>query len=447
MNVMHAPDARPPQMSGAPFRMPEDGGPWSLGQLARDAGLDEKEIERQLDDWLKAGQLEVLKPIGHREAAGEANTVFYRVPSPQDNGYLWEQDCYEGRRRITCWRPAEQANITRSKPSMKKSTSSFWVRMLAALTPAILLATMPSAQADSALAVDPAIKPYAKTEGVSGNVNSIGSDTLNNLMALWTEGFRAIYPNVNIQVEGKGSSTAPPALIEGTAQLGPMSRPMKSSEIDQFEKKYGYKPTEIRVAIDALAVFAHKDNPVKGLTMQQVDSIFSSTFKAGGQDVTTWGQLGLEGDWANRPISLYGRNSASGTYGFFKEHALAKGDYKSTVKEQPGSSAVVTGIAGDLYGLGYSGIGYKTAGVRALPIGTSADAMFEATAENAMSGDYPLARFLLIYINKKPGEPMDKLTAEFVRYVLSKEGQEVVVKDGYFPMSADLAAEAAKMLD
>lgn len=291
------------------------------------------------------------------------------------------------------------------------------------------------------LVVDENIAPYARVEGVSGNVNSIGSDTLNNLMALWTEGFRAIYPNVNIQVEGKGSSTAPPALIEGTAQLGPMSRPMKSSETDAFEAKYGYKPTEIHVAIDALAVFAHKDNPLKGLTIQQVDSIFSSTRKMGGPDIATWGQLGLTGDWANRPISLYGRNSASGTYGFLKEHALAKGDFRATVKEQPGSSSVVLGIAGDLYALGYSGIGYASAGVRALPLGEAEESLFDATPENAINGDYPLARFLVIYVNKKPGQPMDLLTQEFLAYVLSKAGQEIVVKDGYFPLPAQVVAE------
>ena len=311
---------------------------------------------------------------------------------------------------------------------------------------AAAVAVSVSAFADEATKVDESIAAYNKVEGISGNLNSIGSDTLNNLMALWTEGFRAIYPNVNIQVEGKGSSTAPPALIEGTAQLGPMSRPMKSSEIDEFEKKHGYKPTEIRVAVDALAVFVHKDNPIKGMTMQQVDSVFSSTLKSGGQDITTWGQLGMEGDWANRPTSLYGRNSASGTYGFFKEHALSKGDFKTTVKEQPGSSAVVTGIANDLYGIGYSGVGYKTAGVRALPLGTEADAYVEATAENALSGDYPLARFLLIYVNAKPGEPMDPLTREFLKFVLSKAGQEVVVKDGYFSLTADLVAEEVAKL-
>jgi len=295
-------------------------------------------------------------------------------------------------------------------------------------------------RAESAIQVDSNLPEYTSVEGVSGNLNSIGSDTLNNLMALWTEGFRAIYPNVNIQVEGKGSSTAPPALIEGTAQLGPMSRPMKSSEIDEFEKKYGFKPTEVKVAVDALAVFVHKDNPLAGMTLTQVDSVFSSTLKFGGADITTWEQLGLT-DWQGRALSLYGRNSASGTYGFFKEHALNKGDFKTTVKEQPGSSSVVTGIANDLYAMGYSGIGYKTAGVRALPLGTEDGMFFEADPANALSGDYPLARFLLIYVNKTPNQKLDTLTYEFLRFVLSKSGQEIVAKDGYFPLPADVAAQ------
>jgi phosphate transport system substrate-binding protein len=301
--------------------------------------------------------------------------------------------------------------------------------------------------ATAQVAVDPALKPYEKVSGVSGNLNSIGSDTLNNLMTLWAEGFRAIYPNVNIQIEGTGSTTAPPALIEGTAQLGPMSREMKATEIDAFEKKYGYKPTQIKVAIDSIGVFVHKDNPIKGLTMEQVDSIFSSTNKRGGKPINTWGELGLTGAWANRPISIYGRNSASGTYGFFKEHVLKNGDYRATVKEQPGSSSVVQGVASDLGGIGYSGIGYKTAGVMAVALAETASGKpQEPTLENALNGSYPLARFLYVYVNKKPKEPMDKLVHEFIKFVNSKAGQEVVVKDGYFPMPAAVATETLALL-
>lgn len=304
-------------------------------------------------------------------------------------------------------------------------------------------AVWPVSSAAAPVKVDADIPSYSSAQGVSGNLSSIGSDTLNNLMTLWGEKFNQFYPNVKVQVEGKGSSTAPPALISGTAQLGPMSREMKGTEIDAFEKKFGYKPTQVRVAVDALAVFVHKDNPIAGLSLQQIDAIFSKSRRLGGkEDIVTWGQLGLTGDWAKKPISLYGRNSASGTYGFFKEVALQNGDFKDTVKEQPGSASVVQGITVDRYGIGYSGVGYHTSGVRAVPLSAEeGNAFVEPKAELAYSGDYPLARFLYIYVNKEPGKSLDPLTREFLRLVLSQQGQKVVVKDGYFPLTSDLVQE------
>ena len=291
--------------------------------------------------------------------------------------------------------------------------------------------------------LDQALPAYKPTSGVSGNIASIGSDTLNNLMTLCAETFSRFYPNAKVQIEGKGSSTAPPALISGTAQLGPMSRPMKGTEVDQFEKKYGYKPTAIRTSVDALAVFVNKDNPVKCLTMAQVDAVFSKSRRHGyKEDIKTWGQLGLTGEWAARPISLYGRNSASGTYGFYKEHALKNGDFKDEVKEQPGSASVVQGVTVDRFAMGYSGIGYATAGVRAVPLAEKEGAKcYEADPEHAYSGSYPLSRFLYVYINKAPGKALDPLSREFVKLMVSKEGQEVVVKDGYFPIPASIAKE------
>ncbi len=308
-----------------------------------------------------------------------------------------------------------------------------------------LVALSASLHAKEKIAVDPELPVYETVGGVSGTVNSIGSDTLNNLMQLWGEGFKALYPNVSVQIQGAGSSTAPVALIEGTAQLGPMSREMKGEEIDEFERKYGYKPTAVGVSIDALAVFAHKDNPIKGLSMQQVDAIFSTTYRAGGRNITSWEQAGLA-DWSGRAISLYGRNSASGTYGFFKEIALAGGDFKSSVKEQPGSSAVVQGVASDLSGIGYSGIGYATADVRTVPLGMDDGEFFDATYENCISGDYPLARFLYVYINNDPNKPLDTLTREFMKFVVSKDGQQIVANAGYFPLTAEQAAEFAELL-
>jgi phosphate transport system substrate-binding protein len=301
---------------------------------------------------------------------------------------------------------------------------------------AVALALLgPAARAQEATKVPEGIAPYKATAGISGSLGSVGSDTMNNLMTLWQEGFKKLYPSVTIQVEGKGSSTAPPALIEGTAQLGPMSREMKPDEIDAFEKKFGYKPSCIRTSLDALAVWVNRDNPVQGLTLGQLDAIFSSTRRGGAlQDITAWGQLGLTGDW-DRPISLYGRNSASGTYGYFKDHALAKGDFKNTVKEQPGSASVVQGVENDRYAIGYSGIGYSTAGVRSVPIAKKDGGPFvSADVEHVLNGTYPLGRYLYIYFNKAPNRPLDPLTKEFLTFVLSKEGQEVVIKDGFLPL-------------
>jgi phosphate transport system substrate-binding protein len=314
-------------------------------------------------------------------------------------------------------------------------------RTLIVSTIAVVAALTVSAQ--QVLQVDPGIPAYSKTAGVSGSLSSIGSDTMNNMMTLWAETFRKYYANVRVQVEGKGSSTAPPALIQGTAQFGPMSRQMRATEIDQFEQRHGYKPLELRSSYDALAVYVHRDNPIKELTLAQVEAIFGKSRRRGyKENVTTWGQLGLTGDWASRPIGLYGRNSASGTYGFFREIVLRNGDYKDTVKEQPGSASVVQGIENDRYGIGYSGIGYRTSGVRAVPLsaapGTPAS---DGSYQDVTSGKYPLARFLYLYVNKSPSRPLDPLQLEFLKLIFSREGQEVVVKDGYMPLSAKQVQE------
>lgn len=292
------------------------------------------------------------------------------------------------------------------------------------------------------------LKSYQRGGDVSGTLTSIGSDTLSNLMTFWAEEFAKQYPNVKPQIESKGSATAPPALTEGTALLGPMSRKMKTEEEDAFEARRGFRPTRIDVALDCLAVYVHKDNPVHGFTLAQLDCIFSKTRKSGYSDVATWGEAGLTGDWAQLPISLYGRNSASGTYAYFKEHVLKKGDYKDTVKEQPGSAAVVNGVAKDRAGIGYSGIGYKTSEVRAVSVAkTDNEKLTQPTFENALKGDYPLGRTLYIYVAKKPGEPLPPLVKEFLKFVLSKEGQAVVVKDGYGELPAKVVEKNLKLLD
>ncbi len=297
--------------------------------------------------------------------------------------------------------------------------------------------------------MDEMLPEYEKARGISGNLSSVGSDTLANLMTLWAEEFKRLYPNVNVQIQAAGSSTAPPALTEGTSNLGPMSRLMKDNELQAFEQRHGYKPTPIAVAIDALALFVHKDNPIPGLTLQQTDAIFSSTRTCGGsEDLVNWGQLGLPGAWASRGIQLYGRNSVSGTYGYFKQHALCKGDFKNTVNEQPGSASVVQSVSSSLNGIGYSGIGYTTSSVRAVPLAREHGSAFvEATPENAVNGSYPLARFLYVYVNKQPGTELDPVTRQFLTMVLSRRGQEVVIKDGYIPLPAAVAARELALVE
>ena len=319
-------------------------------------------------------------------------------------------------------------------------------KAVALLSTALLTVSMPNAFAASKL--DKNLPDYKRASGVSGNISSVGSDTLANLMTLWAEEFKRLYPNVNIQIQAAGSSTAPPALTEGTSNLGPMSRKMKDKELQSFEKKHGYKPTAIPVAIDALAVYVHKDNPVKGLSIPQVDAIFSSTRKCGSkQTISRWGDAGLDGTWKDRTVQIYGRNSVSGTYGYFKKKALCKGDYKTTVNEQPGSASVVQSVSASLNGIGYSGIGYKTSGVRAVPLTKKPGKPFiAASTENAASGKYPLSRFLYVYVNKAPNKPLAPIEKEFVKMVLSKSGQQVVIKDGYIPLSSKLVRKQLKKI-
>ncbi|WP_428389874.1 PstS family phosphate ABC transporter substrate-binding protein [Mucisphaera sp.] len=318
-------------------------------------------------------------------------------------------------------------------------TKSFWPTLAYTM---ILLLMPVSERAARAIELDPNLPAYQPVEGISGTIKSVGSDTMNNLMALWTEDFRRMYPAVLPEIEGKGSSTAPAALIEGTASFGPMSRPMKDAEIDRFEERFGWKPTELRVGIDMLAIYVNKDNPVaeRGLSLAEADAIFSSTRKYGHDDISTWGEIGLRGDWENATINVYGRNSVSGTYGFFKQVVMGDGDFKSSVNEQPGSAGVVQGVAGERYAIGYSGIGYRTPDVATVPLAVEEDGeLIPAEEEYALTGEYPLTRFLLVAVNVEPNKPLDPLRREFIRYIYSQQGQEVVLKNGYLPVTAVIA--------
>ncbi len=335
--------------------------------------------------------------------------------------------------------------MLRRRPTAKRAAAA----PLALLSSLVAVVALPAVFADSkAPAVPRELPAYQRISGVSGNLSSSGSDTLANLMTLWTGAFENLYPDVYVQVQAAGSSTAPPALIQGTSNFGPMSRPMKASELGAFEKRHGYRPTGVRVALDALAIYVHEDNPLEAMSIEQIDAVFSATRRCGGaEDIPTWGRLGLGGSWSNRSIELFGRNSVSGTYGYFKTAALCSGDFKNTVSEQPGSASVVQAVTSSPSAIGYSGIGYETPGVRTVAISRRGDTpAITASFENAIDRSYPLARFLYIYVNRRPDTPMSPLEAEFLKLVLSRDGQTVVARNGHIPLPFEIVERELEKL-
>ncbi len=298
-----------------------------------------------------------------------------------------------------------------------------------------------------ALEVDPQLPAYGPVPVGAAQIKSVGSDTMGELMRGWASGFKKLNPNVEIDIDSRGSGTAPAALLDAASQLGPMSRPMRSDEYGPFEKKYGYHPASFPVAVDALAAYVNKDNPIECLTIEQLDQIFSKThLYSGGKNIATWGEAGLTGDWAAHPISLFGRNSASGTYDTFVDAVLRHGEFKDELKEQPGSAEVVKMVAGDKYAIGYSRIGYLTAGVRTVPLAAIPGECYDTSPPSTYSGKYPLSRYLYIYLNKAPAKPLDPPTLEFVKYILSSDGQKETIRSGFYPITNETRTRALKAL-
>ena len=301
---------------------------------------------------------------------------------------------------------------------------------------AVLLAVLTVPAVANGPQLDPELPVYEPRAQVAGDLRVMGSDTMGNLVGLWVQELNRHHPGVRVQVEAKGSSTAPPALLENQAQFGAMSRAMDPSEVDRFVEEFGYEPTRLRVAIDCVAVFVNKDCPLDEIGLDQIKALFSVS----GGDLT-WGDLGVKDPaWAGRSVELYGRNSASGTYKFFKKIAMEGEDFKPTVKEAPGSAGVINAVATDRFGIGYSDVGFATPSAKGLKVAfeTGEDA-FAPTADAANAGDYPLARFLYVYMNYDSLDDIDPLRAEFVRLIYSRQGQEAVIKDGAFPVSASVA--------
>ena len=277
---------------------------------------------------------------------------------------------------------------------------------------------------------------YRSTPGVYGTITSIGSDTLAGLMAIWAQRFQELYPHVKFQIQASGSATASQALTQGTASIGPMSRLLTAQEIDAFTRVHGYEPTTFIVAIDAIAIYVERNNPIRGLTLREVDSLFSVTRFCGGEkDIEVWNDIGVTKFGESQNIQLYGRNSASGTYDLFKQIGLCNGDYSKRVNEMPSSASVVQSVASSVGGIGYAALGYKNANVKALGISINNSDFYLPTPENLREKQYPFTRFLYIIANKPPDKPLGTLERTFLKFVLSDEGQSIVSENGYYAIS------------
>ncbi len=284
--------------------------------------------------------------------------------------------------------------------------------------------------------VDPHIQSYAKATGVSGGLTVAGSEMMKALSHRWEGKLREFYPGLAIQIHGIGSETGPPALLEGKAQIAAMSRQLTKKEIEDFTKRFGYEPTEVPVAADALSVFVHRDNPISGMTLPELDAVFCKEHRGGlNEDRISWSQFGLPGEWSAASIALIGRNKVSGTATFFREQVCGNGDFRDTMKTEAGSASVVMGVKKDRYAVGFSGIGYRTSSVRPIPLAAAKGKPFiEPTFETVTDGAYPLRRHLFLYVNKSPKEAMPPAVTEFVKFAVSFEGQQAVIQEGFFPL-------------
>lgn len=305
----------------------------------------------------------------------------------------------------------------------------------AALAGVLTLATSADAQVKPAL--DPKIGSYQFVGALAGTLAIAGSDTMHPLIDSWASDLKQLYPGITIKVDATGSEQGLSRLLEGKGQIAAMSRRMTAPEIVEFKREFGYEPTEVTVAIDALAVFVHKDNPIEGLTLAELDAIFSKDRRRGLKyPIQTWGDVMLDGEWTDAPIHQYGRNQQSGTATFFREHVLNGAPLTSSMTVCAGAASVVVELMKDRFGIGFSGIGYRTSGVRPVPLAAIQGGRYvEPSIETAMNGSYPLRRPLYLYINKAPKSAAPPLVAEFVKFALSAQGQQTVIAQGYYPLT------------
>jgi phosphate transport system substrate-binding protein len=303
------------------------------------------------------------------------------------------------------------------------------------------------------LAIDPSLARYNATAQINGRFKVQGSDTMHALMRRLSLEFQSRQPNVAIDLRSGGSTKAISEFVEPLQRgqiavkeertnppvLVSSSRELSESEVKRFKSHRGYDPLAIPIAVDAVALYVHKDNPLPGLTLDQVDAIFSTTHYRGyGKDLTTWGDLGLADGWEHAKIHLYGRDRKSGTRAFFQEHVLAGGEFKPALREEPGAASVILAMSRDPFGIGYSGIGLQASSVRIVPLAESAGMpLITPSAATVADQTYPLRRLLYLYVDKPPGASLPQAVQEFLAFVKSREGQEAVVRAGFYPLPMD----------
>ncbi|MGH7232016.1 MAG: PstS family phosphate ABC transporter substrate-binding protein [Nitrospiraceae bacterium] len=302
---------------------------------------------------------------------------------------------------------------------------------------------------------------YSPSVPLSGTLTIAGSDTMQPVVAKLAAAFKLLHPEVVIAVEGGGSSQAIREFIVGLsgqrrgdknrrgghlvgnqAKMLSSSRALTAEERRAFISRYGYEPLEIPIAMDAVAIYVSQDNPLQGLTMEQVDAIFGTTRKRGfSESITAWSQVGLGNDWKGQPIHLFGRDKRSGTRDFFKQIALLNGELKADIKEQPGAALEILSIARDPLAIGYAGIGFQSSFARAVPLAVEKGQPYVLPSdESVKAGTYPLARQLYLYTNQAPDEKFDSVMQEFLKFVNSRQGQETVARAHFFPLTSTQVA-------
>jgi phosphate transport system substrate-binding protein len=288
---------------------------------------------------------------------------------------------------------------------------------------------------------------YVTEEPQSGTIRSVGSSTVSGILNRLEPGFQVFHPNASITIRAGGSGTAAPALTDGSADLAPMSRPMNPKERDAFVQKFGYQPTEIDIAIDAVAVYVNVSNPTERLTLRQVDAIFSSTRDRGGDQALVWSDVGVTGELQQRTVRKYGLHEINGAYGLFKDLALLGGAYRGDVSTEAGPSSVVNAVGAYPEAIGYASQCLRTRRVKYVALAADEEGQGALpTYRNCIEGTYPLARRLFLYVNRKPGEPLPPLVRELLIFVQSRPGQAIVAEGGHFPVDAATVERQAEIL-